>query len=90
MDFDADAFEERAAIMEYDGGLSRFKAETLAAQAQGKSRWEAIGDVAKRVVAESRDRRAALDGKERPDNLSGVQPAPEEKTRPVPQRDRGR
>ena len=30
-----DAFEERAAIAEYDGGLTRSKAEDLAAQAQG-------------------------------------------------------
>ncbi|WP_372570380.1 hypothetical protein [Ruegeria jejuensis] len=39
---DIDAFEERAAIMEYDGGLSRFRAETLAARAQGFERHEAI------------------------------------------------
>lgn len=32
---DIDAFEERAAIMEYDGGLSRSKAEDRAAQEQG-------------------------------------------------------
>ncbi|WP_299355947.1 hypothetical protein [uncultured Shimia sp.] len=32
---DIDAFEERAAIAEYDGGLSRSEAETLAARAQG-------------------------------------------------------
>lgn len=32
---DIDAFEERAAIIQYDGGLSRSKAEDLAAQAQG-------------------------------------------------------
>jgi hypothetical protein len=32
---DIDAFEERAAIMEYDGGLSRAHAEDRAAQAQG-------------------------------------------------------
>ncbi len=32
---DIDAFEERAAIMEYDGGLSRSGAEDRAAQAQG-------------------------------------------------------
>ena len=28
--FDIDAFEERAAIMEYDGGLPRAEAERLA------------------------------------------------------------
>lgn len=32
---DIDAFEERAAIAEHDGGLSRSKAEDLAAQRQG-------------------------------------------------------
>ena len=32
---DIEAFEERAAIMQYDGGLSRSKAEDAAAQAQG-------------------------------------------------------
>ena len=30
-----DAFEERVAIAEYDGGLSRRAAENLAARAQG-------------------------------------------------------
>ena len=32
---DIDAFEERAAIAQYDGGLNREAAEDLAAQAQG-------------------------------------------------------
>lgn len=32
---DIDAFEERASIAEFDGGLSRAAAEDLAAQAQG-------------------------------------------------------
>ena len=32
---DIEAFEERAAIGEYDGGLFRERAEDLAAQAQG-------------------------------------------------------
>jgi hypothetical protein len=32
---DIDAFEERAAIVEYDGGLSRSEAEDIAARAQG-------------------------------------------------------
>lgn len=32
---DIDAFEERAAIIQYDGGLSRKRAEDLAAQGQG-------------------------------------------------------
>ena len=32
---DIDAFEERAAIVEYDGGLTRQEAETIAARSQG-------------------------------------------------------
>ena len=32
---DIDAFEERAAIAQYDGGLTRAEAEDLAAQRQG-------------------------------------------------------
>lgn len=32
---DIDAFEERAVIAEFDGGMSRKEAEDLAAQAQG-------------------------------------------------------
>lgn len=40
--FCPDRFEERAAIIEYCGGMSRFWAETLAAKAQGVSRWKAL------------------------------------------------
>ena len=32
---DIEAFEERAAIAEYDGGLTRLQAESLAATEQG-------------------------------------------------------
>ncbi len=32
---DIDAFEERAAIIQFDGGLTRIQAENLAAQGQG-------------------------------------------------------
>lgn len=42
MALDVDAFEERAAIVEYEGGLSRFEAETQAAKEQGLERWEAL------------------------------------------------
>lgn len=42
---DLDAFAERAAIMEIDGGLTRYEAETLAAQAQGVTRWQALAEV---------------------------------------------
>ena len=45
---DIDAFEERAAIIQYDGGLSRSKAEDLAAQGQGfkdaDHYWQVLAD----------------------------------------------
>lgn len=45
---DIDAFEERAAIAEYDGGLSRSEAENLAARAQGfadaNAYWQWLAD----------------------------------------------
>jgi hypothetical protein len=45
---DIEAFEERAAIAEYDGGLSRQAAEDLAALAQGfpsaERYWEVLAD----------------------------------------------
>jgi len=45
---DIEAFEERAAIIEYDGGLSRSRAEDLAAQAQGfrdaEHYWQVLAD----------------------------------------------
>ena len=84
--FDRDAFEERAAIMEYDGAVSRFRAESQAARAQGLERWEAIGNIAGRMVERARDHRAAMDGQQRPDNMPGVQPASAEKARRLPER----
>ena len=45
---DIDAFEERAAIMQYDGGLSRSRAEDEAAKAQGfrdaAHYWQVLAD----------------------------------------------
>jgi hypothetical protein len=45
---DIDAFEERAAIMQYEGGLSRERAEDKAAQAQGfrdaDHYWQVLAD----------------------------------------------
>jgi hypothetical protein len=70
---DLDAFEERAAIMQYDGGMSRYQAETEAARAQGKTRWEVL-DYAKRIgnPASGGDRGEA-DARDSADNLPGVQ-----------------
>ncbi len=45
---DIDAFEERAAIIQYEGGVARSKAEDLAAQAQGfrdaEHYWQVLAD----------------------------------------------
>ena len=45
---DIETFEERAAIVEYDGGLSRSRAEDVAAQAQGfrdaDHYWQVLAD----------------------------------------------
>lgn len=45
---DIDAFEERAAIMQYEGGLTRRLAEDRAAQAQGfrdaEHYWQVLAD----------------------------------------------
>jgi hypothetical protein len=84
MTFDPDQFEERAAIMEYDGGMTRFDAETQAARLQGVHRWEAIHAVARRVVEATRHR-VEVARQSRPDNVPGMQPHPKEENRPMPE-----
>jgi len=50
---DLDAFEERAAILEYDAGLQRHNAETLAAQEQGFNDAPSLqGEMARHWAAE--------------------------------------
>lgn len=94
MQFDVDQFEERAAIAEFDGGATRFAAETMAAQEQGIARWQAV-----KFAKEARDAQrnghsaggwhsvAPVAREQRPVGLPGMQPAPEEKDRPLPERD---
>ncbi|NPD15768.1 hypothetical protein HOY34_11195 [Xinfangfangia sp. D13-10-4-6] len=88
--FDIYAFEERAAIMEFNGGLSRFEAETRAARAQGRSRWQAMLEV------RNADRNGNSQGAQdhgspmvghHADHLSAVQPDPTEQDGSLPQRD---
>ncbi len=78
--FDHDQFEERAAIMEFDGGLSRFRAETQAAKAQGVSRHEAIRI---RNSQQTWDQRPAAEW-HTADHLPEVQRDQKEKTRSLP------
>ena len=49
---DIEAFEERAAIAEYEGGLTRLQAENLAAQEQGFASAGAYWRWLERYVAE--------------------------------------
>lgn len=86
-DFDAEAFAERAAIMEFDGGLSRWEAETQAAKAQGLTRWEAINH-AKRIgnPAPARHHRAAVVGNGQGD-MPAMQPATAQQGGHLPERD---
>jgi len=37
---DFDAMDERAAIMQYDAGMTQFEAETAAAAEHGLTRWQ--------------------------------------------------
>lgn len=87
---DVDAFLERCAILEFEAGLSRYQAECSAARMQDCSRWEAMKAVsdAKRMgnSQQARDLGQA-DQWNGADNLSGMQPAPEEQARSVPKRD---
>jgi hypothetical protein len=57
---DLDAWEAKAAFMEYMSGLSRFEAETLAASQQGAKRWEVMDAIKRRNSEEARDRGQAI------------------------------
>lgn len=73
--------------MEFDGGLSRFEAETQAAKAQGLSRWQAKEAIknedGKRNPAIGGDRGAAH-VRHGQDDMPRVQPAAAEQGGPVP------
>lgn len=92
-EFNPCAFEERAAIAEYCGNATRFEAETLAAQQQGVTRWQALKLIKEATDANgsgfaggSRDTDAALAGQSRSDDLSRVQPQPKEEDGSLPER----
>jgi len=83
---DVDQFEERAALVEFGGGLSRFEAETLAAEEQGYNRWEAMNEIRKRNSGQARHT-AAPGHRNATHDMPGVQPAPAQENRPMPERD---
>jgi len=80
---DLDRFTERAAIMEYDGGLSRFDAETAAAKAQGYPRHAFTNAI--RDFEQTRDHRATA-AREPANDLSRMQPVSPQKTGLMPER----
>ena len=77
------AFEERAAVREFDGGQTRFAAETAAAAEQGRQRWEFMDAIRQRDTARGGDHRPG-DERDAADHVPGVQPAPKEAQGPVP------
>lgn len=89
--FDADTFEERAAIMEFEGGLSRFEAETLAAKAQGLTRWQAIKEAKNangiRNSEQGGDHCQAMDGGPLKDAMPAMQPQQDQENGPMLERD---
>lgn len=86
-DFCPDTFEERAAIMEFDGGLSRYQAEVEAAKAQGVARWQALKAVndAKHIgnSEQARDNGQA-DKRHGSGNMPALQPASAQQVGPLP------
>lgn len=91
--FDIDQFEERAAICEFCAGMSRFDAETIAAQAQGVARWQALKIVKEATDANGRGSAGgyghqahALDGQRDALPMSRVQPEAQEKNGPMSER----
>ena len=90
MQFDADAWAERSAIMEFDGGMTRFAAETAAAKAQGLARWQAIKEVenAERggITGGHGHSPDAVDGGRNANDLPVMFSEPEEENRPMPER----
>lgn len=81
--FDIDQFEERAAIHEFDGGMTRFQAETLAAKAQGRTRWEAINEIRMGHSAAARNQRPQ-GNRDAANNLPQMQRDPKEQDRSLP------
>ncbi len=87
---DVDLFLERAAILEFEAGLSRYQAETEAARAQGVARWQAMKAVADANIGGNLTGggdRGPADARHGSRDLSRVQPAQAEQVGPVLERD---
>ncbi len=82
---DLDAWEERAAILEFDWGMTRFAAETEAARRQGFKRWELIHALRERDLERARDHGAEV-VRNHANNLPAMLGGSEEQKGPMPQR----
>lgn len=80
-----DQFHERAAIREYDGGETRFAAETAAAAEQGCKRHEVLDAIRAGHSSQARDHGAA-DARGAARDLPAMQRAAQEENRPMPRR----
>ena len=92
-EFSPDQFNERAAIREFDAGMSRFDAETAAAQEQGVARWQALQLVKEHEDANGRGpagadghQAHAMGGQRDANDLPRVQRQPQEEARPMLER----
>lgn len=87
---DVDQFLERAAIIEFDGGMSRYQAETEAAKAQGVPRWQALKAVHDANIGGNtlhcgdRGQAHVRDGS---GAMPRMQPTQAQQVRPLPERD---
>jgi len=86
-DAEFEAWNERAAIMEFDGGLTRFKAESQAAEAMGRKRWEFVNHANSRGHSGRGGDNGSTAGRDAENHLPGVLGQAEEEERPMPVRD---
>ncbi len=87
---DVDQFLERSAIKEFDGGMSRYQAETEAAKAQGVPRWQALKAVQDANIGGNPrlgGDRGQAHVRHGSGDLSRVQPSQAEQVGPVSERD---
>lgn len=80
---EAERFHELAGHFEFDEGMTRFKAETKAADRMGVKRWEAMNAIGNGHPAQARDHREAH-GRNAANDLPGVQRGTAKQNRPMP------
>lgn len=85
-----DIWQERAAIMEFDGGMNRFEAETRAAECYGVTRFAMIKELrdadGRGLAGGHGHQPQAVDRERNADHLPGVQRQQEEENGSVPER----